>query len=704
MEIEKSPGGNQGLKNTDKDITALKERNQDELQVNIKDLNTFFRSIFCNATGGYISLRGFHLNGGIAFNPESYLFDHPDLLSAASRLATHAASLPGVVFCSPTATFKEPGKAKGLDVFNGVALSVDLDETNPQEAHELLETILGPPTLVVASGGEWQYSQTSEFIPKLHLHWRLAHPTTNHEEHEQLNNLRKLAAKIAKGDPSAGPLAHPMRLPGSLHTKSLPKLCKILDCKNDVEITLEYAKERLQKHQQVLEGVTCTKTEIMPSRESKNTEYGKKALFAELCELSNTSKGERNNRLNRAAFCLGQLVAGGDLEEDYVSNSLISTALYIGIQQSEAYQTIKSGLNGGKCKPRTTEEQKAKSFSQKKFPFIKAGDLKISHPKWIVEDYLEENSLSVIFGDPGSGKTFIALSLAASIATGCSWYSQNVKQGSVFYIAGEGFSGISRRLAAWSKYHECPLDDAPLFISERPAQFLDRANAILVAETINELAAKHGYPKLVVIDTLARNFGDGDENRTEDMSSFIAIVDNYIRIPFNCCILIVHHTGHSDKERARGSIALKGAADSEYNIEKQKDVLTMTTTKMKDAEILEPLSFLLKSLEIGIVDEKNREVTSAVLESTNFIDFNLEKIRDLIPDEGINQTKLLEKMKEKLQIAQGNGGQLLKNGVDKYWKITKGPKNATIYTPFFSFPSPNEQETEKQKSIENEAS
>ena len=51
------------------------------------------------------------------------------------------------------------------------------------------------------------------------------------------------------------------------------------------------------------------------SKEYSNTEYGKKALVEELCDLSNTSKGERNNRLNQAAFCLGQLVASGDLEE-----------------------------------------------------------------------------------------------------------------------------------------------------------------------------------------------------------------------------------------------------------------------------------------------------------------------------------------------------------------------------------------------------
>ena len=98
----------------------------------------------------------------------------------------------------------------------------------------------------------------------------------------------------------------------------------------------------------------------------------------------------------------------------------------------EANQTIQSGLNAGKNKPRnsSTQEisQKTGSSPTQKFPFIKASDLKITPPQWIIEDYLEENSLSVIFGDPGSGKTFIALSLAASVANGRSWYNRSVKQ------------------------------------------------------------------------------------------------------------------------------------------------------------------------------------------------------------------------------------------------------------------------------------
>lgn len=48
----------------------------------------------------------------------------------------------------------------------------------------------------------------------------------------------------------------------------------------------------------------------------------------------------------------------------------------------------------------------------------------------------------------------------------------------------------------------------------------------------------------------------------------------------------------------------------------------MTTTKMKEAEIPEPISFLLKSIEIEFVDEKKRPITSAILEPTGFVDLD----------------------------------------------------------------------------------
>lgn len=341
------------------------------------------------------------------------------------------------------------------------------------------------------------------------------------------------------------------------------------------------------------------------------------------------------------------------------------------------------------------EEVEETRLSLNEFIFVKANELEISPPKWIVEDYFEENSLAQIFGDPASGKSFIALDLAASIATGKSWMGKEVKKGVVFYIAGEGHNGLSRRLKAWGEYHKLVIED--LYISKQPAQFMDENHAKVVSEAIRNLSMLHGKPVLVVIDTLARNFGSGDESKTQDMNRFIYSIDMYIRLPFLCCILIVHHTGHNEKERARGAMALKGALDAEYCIKKKNELISMIATKMKDAELPASISFHLNPVKIGIVDHKGRIINSAVLKLTSCIDADLEKIKALIPDIGINQGDLIEKIKVNLvDMSNAKALVLLEAGViAACWCTEKGKNNATIYKLFSGFPSLKDQETEK---------
>jgi hypothetical protein len=62
--------------------------------------------------------------------------------------------------------------------------------------------------------------------------------------------------------------------------------------------------------------------------------------------------GRRNATLNRAAFNLGQLVAGGVLDIDEVRAVLLAAALEAGNPEVKARATIESGLAGGAAKPR----------------------------------------------------------------------------------------------------------------------------------------------------------------------------------------------------------------------------------------------------------------------------------------------------------------------------------------------------------------
>lgn len=82
------------------------------------------------------------------------------------------------------------------------------------------------------------------------------------------------------------------------------------------------------------------------------TPYGQKALAEELALLASAMEGERNESLNRAAFRLGQLVAGGQLERPGVEAGLFGLAVNRGLPEREARATIASGLEAGQREPR----------------------------------------------------------------------------------------------------------------------------------------------------------------------------------------------------------------------------------------------------------------------------------------------------------------------------------------------------------------
>ena len=239
----------------------------------------------------------------------------------------------------------------------------------------------------------------------------------------------------------------------------------------------------------------------------------------------------------------------------------------------------------------------------------------IRPPEWVVDGVIEDKTLGELFGDPGSYKTFVALCILLCIASGRPWYGHAVKQGPVVYIVGEGRQGIARRLAAWGKYHGVDVATLPFFVSSMPAALTDPDSAAEVAETIAEITEQHGAPVAICIDTLARNFGPGDENATKDMSIFVANLDRYLG---NSCVrMVVHHSGHGDKTRSRGNSALKGAVDFQYCLAKKTDgTVEMSNPKMKDApEWQEPKRFKPRTVFVG--GDVDNPIESIVLEITD---------------------------------------------------------------------------------------
>ena len=245
--------------------------------------------------------------------------------------------------------------------------------------------------------------------------------------------------------------------------------------------------------------------------------------------------------------------------------------------------------------------------------FTHVADIEMKPPAWLIHGMLEKEALTMCFGSPGAGKTFAVLDMALSIAAGKDWHGKDVEQGLVLYIAGEGHAGFARRIAAWSQTHDVNLADVPFYKSNSAVIVNDEASATELHQELQRMANAVGKPKLIVLDTLARTM-IGDENSSERVGEYIKALDD-VKAEYGCTILIVHHTGHSNKDRARGSSVMYGALDAEFKVGQWGDLkILIENTKMKDAEEPEPMAFL--KVTVPLTTPNGLETSSLALEYT----------------------------------------------------------------------------------------
>tara|TARA_R110002074_G_scaffold385216_1_gene566225 strand:- start:25 stop:1947 length:1923 start_codon:yes stop_codon:yes gene_type:complete len=270
------------------------------------------------------------------------------------------------------------------------------------------------------------------------------------------------------------------------------------------------------------------------------------------------------------------------------------------------------------------------------FKFTRASEVvnNIKPPNWLVKDIAEYESVISIFGQAKSGKSFVAVDLACSVALGREWHGHKVKQSNVLYLCGEGVRGLGRRIYSWGTLNENQdISDMPLFISNRGSRMLDEKDFILLKDTINKIEEEHGEIALIVVDTLQRNFGQGNESSTEDMSTFIERIDE-LKENYGSTIAIVHHTGHSNSGRARGSSVIQASVDWEYKVERtggdDEMFVKLSQTLVKDGKPMKEknFKFVEQTLPFQNIEDKfesiAEEITSGALKFINAEDMPKE--------------------------------------------------------------------------------
>jgi len=218
-------------------------------------------------------------------------------------------------------------------------------------------------------------------------------------------------------------------------------------------------------------------------------------------------------------------------------------------------------------------------------------------PVWLVDGMFQENSFNIIVGQPGSKKSFIAQDIGSSVALGLPWLDQKVTQGDVIYIYAEGRKGLKFRAKAWKQSHD-ETTPSRMRIIDRA---IDISNLTSVKQLVKAIRAEGLNPILIIIDTLARNFGDKDESKMLEMGAFVKGTDYLRETIDNCSVIVVHHTGWDGKHE-RGSSSLRGAADTVIKVvsDAKSKVGTITFEKIKDGdpEQFGKIKFELRSVEL----------------------------------------------------------------------------------------------------------
>lgn len=317
--------------------------------------------------------------------------------------------------------------------------------------------------------------------------------------------------------------------------------------------------------------------------------WGLAALAAYAHDVETSQPGTRNDILNRCAVLVFGIVKGGHLIEDVAWARMRAAGLHVGLSSSEVEGTLKSAWAA--AQPRHPEEREAHEppaadveiAPRPKFRLLTADELeKLPPPQWLLPDRLPEGQ-TWMYGEPGSGKTFIALDWALSVAASGL---------TVLYFVGEGVTGFARRVASWRQHRTA--ETAGFYAIPQAPHLLNREAIETLRNTVSEY-----NPALIVIDTFARAAVGGDENSAKDVGMAIDALDGIWR-DYHASSLVLHHSNKSGSGE-RGSSAIRGAADATWEVIPASPEMGIHRggqafcRKMKDAEPPQHLLFQLRS-------------------------------------------------------------------------------------------------------------
>jgi len=251
--------------------------------------------------------------------------------------------------------------------------------------------------------------------------------------------------------------------------------------------------------------------------------------------------------------------------------------------------------------------------------------------EWHIEGFVPKGGLTMIYGPPKSGKSFVVMSLVLALDHGERWLGHPVvDRCRSLYVALEGRSGLKMRSEAWHEHfgHDVEAGQSLIQTGRVNLAEYEHTDAIIDAVIENDI-------EVVIFDTLARATAGMEENSAKDMGRVIGEADR-IREATGASVILVHHTGHGDTHRGRGTSALPGAVDSAIMVKAGK----VSGELQKDSEAPEPIMFKLEPVAQSVVAlPMSSRALDGDSDDPEGLREDLDKIRSVLEAEGKPMSK-----------------------------------------------------------------
>jgi hypothetical protein len=289
--------------------------------------------------------------------------------------------------------------------------------------------------------------------------------------------------------------------------------------------------------------------------------------------------------------------------------------------------------------------------------------------EWMVEGILPRASVTLLAGEPGSYKTWLALALLRGVATGGNFLGRKCAQASVLYLDRENPLAVVRERLAVLGIEQSAAADCRIW-----GGWLDNVPPGIGDFRILEIARERR--PLIVFDSLIRFHAAADENSATEMSMVMA--DLRALANAGATVVALHHKPKSDGSHYRGSSDIAGGVDMALAVSRDRDAGLLRLECFK-SRFAEEFSLTLQPELSGVGDFVVTDSPEASTEQSD-----IEKLAAAIRR---NPGQPKERVIEASGVRRSRARALLERLDGQFWQSKRGLNNAMLYYPSEALPN-----------------